>query len=129
MHLDALHPVADVALGGDGAWVGGSRDTGPAAAALELLPGAKELGAAARAKVAAGLVVIPERASERALGGLLAKHAILLGRQLAAPLLVALLDLVVHRPNIPFSPCAGANGYTAVPRGVGAGGRASKPVL
>src|SRR5260370_25682920 len=96
MHLDALHPVADVALGGDGAWVGGSREAGPAAAALELLLGAKELGAAARAKVAAGLVVVPERAGERALGGLLPKHAILLGRQLAAPLLVALLDLVVH---------------------------------
>src|SRR5260370_2817478 len=96
MHRDGLDPVADVARGGEGAWVGGSREAGPAAAALELLLGAKELGAAARAKVAAGLVVVPESAGKRTLGGLLPKHAILLGRQLAAPLLVALLDLLVH---------------------------------
>src|SRR5438067_10537580 len=100
MHPDRSHPVARVALGGDGAAVGRAREPRPAGAAVELGLGAEELGAAAGAEEAAGLVVVPERAGEGALGALLTENAVLLGRQLAAPLLVGLLYALVHGAGI-----------------------------
>src|SRR6267143_2539814 len=96
VHLHALHAVARIALRGDRAGVGGAREARPPGAALELVVGAEQLGAAARAHEAPGLVIVPQRSAEGALGPLLAEHAVLLQRQLAAPLLLALLDLLVH---------------------------------
>src|SRR5467141_2922518 len=96
VHLHPLHAVARIAFGGDGAGVRRAREARPAGAALELVVGAEQLRAAARAEEAPRLVIVPQRSTEGALGPLLAQHAILLERQLAAPLFVALLDLVVH---------------------------------
>src|ERR1700682_3422786 len=96
MHLDPLHSVARVARRGDGARVGRTREAGPARPAVELLLGAEELRAATRAEIAAGLVIVPELAAEGALGARLSEHAGLLERQLAAPLIIALVDRVVH---------------------------------
>src|SRR6185295_18671954 len=68
----------------------------PAAARLVLRVGDEELGAAARTAVdAVGLRVV-EHARPGALGALLAEHVVLLGRQLATPLLVSLLNLLRH---------------------------------
>src|SRR5438309_4085605 len=96
VHLHPLHAVARIPLRGDGARVGRAREARPAGAALELVVGAEQLRAAARAHEAPRLVVVPQRSAEGALGALLAEHAILLERQLAAPLIVGLLDLLVH---------------------------------
>src|SRR5881392_1903169 len=94
--LDPFHPVRGIALGLDDPRSGRPREAGPAAAALELVLGAKKLGAAAGAQESAGPVVVQQRAGEGPLGALLPKHSILLGGQLAPPLLVGLFDLVVH---------------------------------
>src|SRR5438445_10273445 len=96
VHLHPLHAVARIPCRGDRAGLGRAREAGPAGAALEFVVRAEQLGAASRAEEAARLVVVPKRAAEGALGPLLAEDAVLLGRQLAAPLFVAFLDLVVH---------------------------------
>src|SRR4051794_3281194 len=76
--------------GGDG-WLGEAR---PAGAGVELRRGREQLGAAARAAVHAVLLDVPVLAGERALGAALAQHLVLLGRELLAPLLVGLVDLL-----------------------------------
>src|SRR5947208_11748456 len=76
VHLDALHPVARVALGGAGARAGGAREARPPGAAVELVLGAEELGATASAEEAPRLVVVPEGAGEGALGAFLTEHAV-----------------------------------------------------
>src|SRR5581483_3935420 len=130
--LDALHRVRGVALGGDRPGIGRAREAGPARAALELVLGAKELRAASGAEEAAGLVIVPERARERALRALLPQDAVLLRRQLAPPLLIALLQCVVHGQRILRRSSPDVRGrYTAVhPVRNRTGGRlAAPPVL
>src|SRR5690349_5154670 len=100
MHLDALHSVTAVALQTHRARIGGPCEARPAGAALELLLRPEQLGAAAGAEEPSGLVVVVESARERPLGALLPQHAVLLRRQLAAPLLVGLPDLVAHGDRI-----------------------------
>src|SRR5262249_38617119 len=86
----------------------------PAGAAVELVLGAEELGAAASADEAARLVVVPERSGEGRLGALLAQNAELLGRQLAAPLFLGLANAIVHGAGI-VAPIAEDRGWQ-VPR-------------
>src|SRR3989454_11799649 len=85
VHLAALHPVARVALGGDGARVGGTREARPTGAAVELVLGAEELRATAGAEEAPRLVVVPERAVDCAIGGFLTEQAVLVRGQLLPP--------------------------------------------
>src|SRR5258705_7535339 len=71
VHLHPLHAVARVPLRDHGAGIGGAREARPPGAALELVVGAEQLGAAARAEEAPGLVIVPQRSAEGALGPLL----------------------------------------------------------
>src|SRR5262249_3475998 len=68
----------------------------PAAPGVELGVRAEQLGATAGAQVLRRIVAVPVRPRECALGPLLPEHVVLLGRQLATPLLVRLGHLVAH---------------------------------
>src|SRR5581483_3422470 len=86
----------------DGLSVGGLVEAGPARARVELGVGREQLGAAPRAAVDAVVMDIPQLAREGVLGTGLAQHAVLLGGQLLAPLLVGLADLLClggHGPS------------------------------
>src|SRR3954467_9536330 len=95
-HLGTDHAVADVPLLVDMALDGGLGEAGPAAAGIELRVGLEQHIAAAGAGIGAGAVVLLIFAGEGTLGRLLAQHCVLHRRQLAAPLLFALDDLVVR---------------------------------
>src|SRR5262249_5031143 len=90
--LGATHEEAVV-----GAQLDGLRDrrlgeARPAGAGVELRVAAEQHGAAARARVVAGLLVVGVLAGERRLGAGAAQHVVLLWRELLTPLLVGLLD-------------------------------------
>src|SRR5262245_12113842 len=84
----AGHPVAAVLFHGDIFLLRRLPEAGPAAAGLELVIGAEQLGAAAHAAVDAGLVIVPVLAGEGALRAVLARHLELLRRQLLLPLCI-----------------------------------------
>src|SRR5436853_5455178 len=92
-HLGADHPVRRVDLLVHGVLAGRSGEGGPAAARVVLRVGVEQLRAAAGAAVGARLEGVVVLAAERRLRSLLAQDAVLLGRQLFAPLLLGLLDL------------------------------------
>src|SRR4051794_20927119 len=94
-HLGAEHAVADVPLLVDMAIDRGLGEARPAAAGIELGVGLEQRVAAAGAEIGAGAVVVLILTGEGTLGRLLAQHRVLHRRQLAAPLLFALDDLVV----------------------------------
>src|SRR5947207_12720722 len=99
-HLCAHHAVARVGLLLHGLLPRRRRERRPAAAGVVLRIRVEQLRAAAGAAVGARLedmVVLP---AERSLGSLLAEDAVLLGRQLLAPLLLGLLDLR-HATSVP----------------------------
>src|SRR5581483_10561395 len=77
-HLGAHHPVARVDLLRDRLAGGGRGERGPPAARVVLRVGGEELGSAAGAVVGARLEHVVVLAGERALGALLAQHAVLL---------------------------------------------------
>src|SRR3954454_175105 len=76
--------------------IGGLGEARPAGARVELGVGGEQLGAAADAAVHARGLLVDIGAGEGALGAGLAGHLVLLGRELVAPLLLALLDLRRH---------------------------------
>src|SRR5688572_33253036 len=88
--LGAHHAVTRVGYLGHAVGLDRLEEAGPAGARLELLAGAEQLQAASRARVNAGVVVVPELAGAGPLGPLLAQDAVLLGREAPAPLRVAL---------------------------------------
>src|SRR5207253_4634161 len=65
------------------------REARPAGTAVELGAGVEQGLAAAGAVIDPGAVLLVERARPGALGAVLAQHPVLLGRQAAAPLLIA----------------------------------------
>ena len=91
MHFSARHPVAAIDRGADAPF-DRRKETGPAGATLEIALGHEERLPAARAREHAGAVLPEERTRTRRLGGVIAKHRVLLRRQLPAPLLVRLGD-------------------------------------
>src|SRR3954469_8603068 len=95
-HLGADHAVTDVPLLIDMALGGGLGEARPAAAGIELRVGLEQHIAAAGAGIGTGAVVVLIFAGEGTLGRLLAQHRVLHRRQLVAPLLFALDDLVVR---------------------------------
>src|SRR2546430_1564982 len=104
-HLGAHHAVTCVGLLLHGLLARRRGERGPAAAGVVLCIRVEQLRAAAGAAVGARLedmVVLP---AERRLGALLAQDAVLLGRQLRAPLLLSLLD-VCHAPSVPGAGCS-----------------------
>src|SRR5437763_4218607 len=94
MHLGAGHEKAAVGVGLDRILERG-KEARPSRAAVEFRAGVEQRLAASGAVINSGAVLLVERARPGALGAMLAQHPVLLGRQLAAPLLVALLDLEV----------------------------------
>src|SRR5690349_4878987 len=74
--------------------VGRLGEAGPAGAAVELRVRGEQLRPAANAVVHPLALLVPVRARERPLGTGLARHLVLLRRQLLAPLGVRLLDLL-----------------------------------
>src|SRR5262245_64587698 len=92
-HLGAHHPVAPVCLLRDGIVVCGLVERRPAAARVVLGVAREQLLAATGAAIRAGLERVVVLTGERTLRPLLAQNAILLGRELRAPLCVALLHL------------------------------------
>src|SRR5581483_376330 len=94
--LGPAHSVARVLLGLDGARRRRLPEARPARPRVELLTGREELRAARGAEILARLVVVPVAPGEGALRALLPADGVLLGRQLRAPLLVRLDDLVAH---------------------------------
>src|SRR5689334_17541601 len=68
----------------------------PATAGVELRVGLEQRRAAAHAAVRSGGFVVPIFAAERALGALLAGHAILFGRELRFPFGVGFAMGVAH---------------------------------
>ncbi|SBP89684.1 hypothetical protein THIARS_80208 [Thiomonas delicata] len=85
-HLRAQHAVTVVFHGLDGLLPHRLREAGPAAAGIELGGGVEQHRAAAHAAVAAVGVVVPVLAAERGFGGAAARHTVLLGGELGAPL-------------------------------------------
>src|SRR5689334_15649963 len=102
-HLGTDHAVAQVAVLLD-RLAERLVEGGPAAARVVLGVGLEELRAAAGAQVDAGLEDLVVLAGERRLGALEPEHAVLLRRELCAPLGVGLDDLV--RQAISFVRCA-----------------------
>src|SRR5207244_10635004 len=103
---DDLGPPREVRVVlGDADAVGSHRlgEARPARAGIEFRVGAEQLCLARRAAIDAGIVVIPVLAGEGALGPLLATHGVLVGGELAPPLLVCLLDLRLHGRSLPAS--------------------------
>src|SRR4051794_22009909 len=92
-HLGAHHAVGRVGLLLHGIFARGRRKGRPAAPGVVLRIGFEQLCAAAGAPVRARLEYVVVLTAERRLGSLLAQDAVLLGRQLGAPLLLGLLDL------------------------------------
>src|SRR5205085_7949997 len=86
------HPVGRVGLLLDSVVTRGRREGRPAAARVVLRVGVEQLRAAPGAAVAARLEDVIVLATKRRLGSLLPQDAVLLGRQLLAPLLLGLLD-------------------------------------
>ena len=95
-HLHAHHAVARVDQPLHARLLDGGGEAWPAAAGVELRAGLEERFAAAHAAVAPGLEVVPPAAGEGALGGRVARHLVLQGVELGAPLLVALAHLVAR---------------------------------
>src|SRR5882724_1941908 len=96
MHLGARHEEAAVGLGLDGFLAGRLIEARPAGAGIELRRRIEHRLAAADAGIRPRLMMVPELAGEGALGAVLASHLVLLGRQLLAPLRIALFDLVLR---------------------------------
>jgi len=88
-HLGTAHEHAVITSQRDGR----RGETRPARAGLEPGIRAEQLAAAARAPVTAVAVLVHVIAGERPLGAALAQDAVLLRRQLFAPLLIGLADL------------------------------------
>src|ERR1022692_1448922 len=87
---------AVVGLGADRFGAGGRVKARPSATGVELGFGIEEQGAAARAAIAAGLLVVPVLAAEGRLGTFLAGDPVLLGRQHGFPFGVGFVDLIWH---------------------------------
>ncbi len=106
----------EAAAGGDVRRVDRLVEARPAGAGIELGLGAEERQAAAGAHEGAGARLVVERAGERPLGAPLPQDAVLLRRQLLAPLRVG-LDYLADRP------------LRRAPGGGGAGGRRLRRLL
>src|SRR5205823_3717157 len=78
----------------DGLGDGGLVEARPAGAGLELGVRVEQRRATTRAVVHPVVLDVDVLAGERRLGGLLAQHRVLVGRELLTPLLVGLLDLL-----------------------------------
>src|SRR5262245_25869747 len=99
-HLGSNHPVGRVALFLDRVLARRRGKRGPAATRVVLGRGTEELGATPGAAVGPRLEHVVVLAAERRLGSLLTQDAELLGRQLPAPLLLGLLDLLHAPPSL-----------------------------
>src|SRR4051794_39446718 len=98
--LGADHPVGAVLMQLDGVGVGGMGEARPAAARVELVVGAEDLGVASRAAEDAGGLVVGVLAGEGGLGGLAPKNGVGLGRDLLPPLVLG-LDHFLHGSFVP----------------------------
>ena len=83
--------MAAIVVAADGAGLGAIPEAGPAGARFKLGIGAEQLVVAADAAIHAAGLVIPVDAGEGPFGAPLAGYRVLLGRELCAPLLIALL--------------------------------------
>src|SRR5262245_7032592 len=90
MHLGAPHKQAAVLMGAHRLFRRRLVEAGPTGARVELGAGVEQRLAATDAFVHAIVVVVPVLAGEGAFGAVLAGHAVLLRRQLLAPLLIRL---------------------------------------
>src|SRR5262249_34335396 len=90
MHLDPAHAVAVVRLDRNALFLRRLPEARPAAARIDLVMGAEQLGAATHAPVASLVVVVPVDAGEGRFRSLLAGNVKLLGRELRPPFLVGL---------------------------------------
>ena len=91
--LDPAHQPGAVLVLRDRIGHDGGKETRPARAGIEFRPRMKELGATAHAGIPAAPLLVPIGPSKGALGAVLARHMILLGRQLAPPFGIALCHL------------------------------------
>src|SRR5947208_593558 len=113
-HFDAHHAVRAVGDALDHVGVDRLPVARPAAAGVELGARSEQRSAAADAVVAAVVPVVPVLAGERPLGGRVARHLVLHGVELLAPLRIALLDLVVaHDEQDTSMVCAHSGGNAA----------------
>src|SRR4051812_2256610 len=96
--LRAHHPVARVRLLVDRSVSCRGEERGPAAAGVVLRLGLEQRRAAAGADIRPVVEDVVVLAGERALRGFLPENAVLLGRQLRAPLRFGLLDWA-HGPD------------------------------
>src|SRR3569833_2382685 len=95
MHFDPTHEVAVVFRCAHRAF-DRLEEARPACAAIELRAGLEQRLIARRAFEGAFAIFLIERARARALRAVLAQHTELIGRQLALPLVVRLLDCIVR---------------------------------
>ena len=100
VHLAADHAVARVGLASHVFFPRRLPEARPAAAGLELVLRAEQLGPAAYAAVLALVVVVPVLAGERALGAVLARHLELLRRELAFPFCIRLRHFLGRRTAV-----------------------------
>src|SRR3954454_3615180 len=109
--LGADHPVGAVLMQLERLGVGGMGEARPAAARVELVVGAEDLGVAARAAEHPGGLVVGVLAGERGLGGLAPQNGGGVGRELLPPLVLG-LDHFLHGSFVP-SLRAGVTGVSA----------------
>src|ERR1700676_5297848 len=95
-HFGARHPVASIGLLRHLRFRGRPPKTRPARPRIKLRFRLEQRLAAAYALIRTGRLGLPEFAGERRLGALAARDVILLGRQLRAPLGVALRYFLAH---------------------------------
>ena len=96
MNLDSAHAVAVVDFRLDIAVRHRRGKARPAGAGVELRGAVEQRLAAANAAVEAILMIVPVRASERALSTLFTGYVVLLGRELFLPVFVGLPNLLRH---------------------------------
>src|SRR3712207_4515268 len=107
VHLSPAHEEAALFLSGDVRSLDGRPEAGPTRAGVVLRLGAEEGRPAAHAAINSLSFVVPVLPRECALGALLTRYSMLLGRQLAPPLLVGEIYLLRRIGHGVILACAG----------------------